>query len=966
MGWWRRWRADLARPESPTSGRELGFLTLSAAAIIGLAQLSDPGSPADLLLLVPAFAAFLLRGLRPPDAGRGVRRPRAGAGGAGRGRGRRPGGRVLPGRDDGALHVVAPRLGHPGRADRRGGGRRRRWWWRTWLAPEAGINWTPWAVANVFTFALGRLLGRQQALIEQLERPGRRWPNRPWPRSGAASPGSCTTWPATPWPPCCSTSPAPGTCCAATSTRPSGRCATPRTVGRSSLDQIRATVAALRTDERGTDPALAGSADLAELVEEYRRAGLVIDARRRRRRRRRPRRARSAPPCTASPARRWPTWPATPRRTRSSSPSTSSTARSACWSSTAAGPGAAPDPGAGHFGLVGMRERARALGGELDGGPDARRLAGRRPPPGLARPGRGPARSAGPGMIRVLHRRRPGGRPGRRGPHPRARRRVRGGGRVRRRRRGRGGGRRPPARRRAHGRAHAAGRRRDRHPPPPRGRRADRARRCWSSPRSTTTTCCGARSTPGPPGSCSRTPRPRTSSPPPGPWPAARPGSTPRWPRGCSRRSGAGTCGPALAEAARVDELTEREHDVLRHMARGATNTEIAPALYRQRGDGEDPRGVDLRQARRARPGRGHRVRLRPRDRRTPPRDGVQASARGPMRPRGRGAHAWGHAHQHRAHRPRRPRSAPPATDGRSSQVRGLEKRYGATAVLHGVSFAVRGGELFGLLGTNGAGKTTTVEILQGLRRADGGSVAVLGLDPGRAGDRLRRRIGAQLQDAALPDRMRVGRGAAPVRLAPPRPPARSTSWPTSGSSAALRRRPFAALSGGERQRLFVALALVGRPQVVFLDELTQNLDPVGRRQTWDVVRRDPRRGTTVVLVTHDVEEAERLCDRVVVSHRGRVVAEGTPASIVDGARRRAPRSRFTDADLDVRPLRSPARRRPRSSATGPRSRSRHRTGAGPRRRPPGRRSAGPPPTSASTAPRSRTASSPSPRRTPS
>ena len=235
-------------------------------------------------------------------------------------------------------------------------------------------------------------------------------------------------------------------------------------------------------------------------------------------------------------------------------------------------------------------------------------------------------------------------------------------------------------------------------------------------------------------------------------------------------------------------------------------------------------------------------------------------------------------------------------------QVDGLSKRYGDLAVVDGVSFEVHRGELFGLLGTNGAGKTTTVEILQGLRRASGGSVEVLGLDPDAAGDRLRRRIGSQLQDAALPARMRVGEA---LRLfaslhPDPRPlDELAKEW----NLGELLGRPFAALSGGERQRLFVALALVGRPEVVFLDELTQNLDPTARRQTWDVVRRVRDRGTTVVLVTHDVEEAERLCDRVVVMHRGRVVADGSPTTIVE-ALGGAATVRFTDADLDVRPLR--------------------------------------------------------------
>ena len=234
-------------------------------------------------------------------------------------------------------------------------------------------------------------------------------------------------------------------------------------------------------------------------------------------------------------------------------------------------------------------------------------------------------------------------------------------------------------------------------------------------------------------------------------------------------------------------------------------------------------------------------------------------------------------------------------------EVDELGKRYGSTEVLRGVSFTVRRGELFGLLGTNGAGKTTTVEILQGLRRADSGAASVLGLDPATSGDRLRRRIGAQLQDAALPDKLRVGEA---LRLfaslhASPRPLGElAEEW----DLARLWGRPFGALSGGERQRLFVALALVGRPELVFLDELTQNLDPVGRRYTWDVIRRVRDGGTTVVLVTHDVEEAERLCDRIVVMDHGRVVADGTPAAIVDELGGAAT-VRFTDAELDVRTL---------------------------------------------------------------
>ena len=244
----------------------------------------------------------------------------------------------------------------------------------------------------------------------------------------------------------------------------------------------------------------------------------------------------------------------------------------------------------------------------------------------------------------------------------------------------------------------------------------------------------------------------------------------------------------------------------------------------------------------------------------------------------------------------------PPTSLDTVVDVTELRRSYGPSEALRGVSFSVWPGELFGLLGTNGAGKTTCVEILQGLRQASSGTVSVLGLDPSTSGDRLRRRIGSQLQDAALPDRMRVGEALQLFSSLHPDPQPLdelAEEW----QLQELWRRPFGALSGGERQRLFVALALVGRPELVFLDELTQNLDPVGRRHIWEVVRRVRAAGTTVVLVTHDVEEAERLCDRIVVLDRGRVVAEGPPAAIVEDLGGRS-RVRFTDGELDVRPLR--------------------------------------------------------------
>jgi ABC-2 type transport system ATP-binding protein len=208
-----------------------------------------------------------------------------------------------------------------------------------------------------------------------------------------------------------------------------------------------------------------------------------------------------------------------------------------------------------------------------------------------------------------------------------------------------------------------------------------------------------------------------------------------------------------------------------------------------------------------------------------------------------------------------------------------LQKRYGETAAVDDVTFDVRRGEIFGILGPNGAGKTTTVEILQGLRHRDGGQLEVLGLDPSRHAEKLRRRIGSQLQSSALPERLRVGEA---VRLF-----ARIHKGPTDVDSVLsewglrdLRRRAYATLSGGQQQRLFLALALLGRPEIVFLDELTTGLDPTSRRATWNLVRQVRDRGATVVLVTHFMEEAEALCDRVAVVDRGRVVALDTPGAL--------------------------------------------------------------------------------------
>ena len=213
-------------------------------------------------------------------------------------------------------------------------------------------------------------------------------------------------------------------------------------------------------------------------------------------------------------------------------------------------------------------------------------------------------------------------------------------------------------------------------------------------------------------------------------------------------------------------------------------------------------------------------------------------------------------------------------------EVEHLTKAYGPLVAVDDVSFHVGRGEIFGILGRNGAGKTTTVEILQGLRRPDGGRLRVLGLDPTRDTARLRRRIGSQLQDSALPDRIKV-REALDLFASTARAPVDRRRVLEEWGLASRARASFASLSGGERQRLFVALALMHQPEVVFLDELTQGLDPAARRVAWELIKEIRDRGTTVVLVTHFMDEAEQLSDRIAVIDRGRVKALDTPQGLV-------------------------------------------------------------------------------------
>jgi len=213
-------------------------------------------------------------------------------------------------------------------------------------------------------------------------------------------------------------------------------------------------------------------------------------------------------------------------------------------------------------------------------------------------------------------------------------------------------------------------------------------------------------------------------------------------------------------------------------------------------------------------------------------------------------------------------------------EISNLRKAYGDTVAVSDVSFTVDSGEIFGILGPNGAGKTTTVELLSGLRRHDGGAVRVLGKDPDRDGAALRELVGVQLQESELPERILV-REALELYSSFYRAPADWRELLDVLGLSARRNARFGTLSGGQKQRLSIALALVGDPQVAVLDELTTGLDPAARRETWALIESVRNRGVTVVLVTHFMDEAERLCDRVAVIDGGRTVAVDTPAALV-------------------------------------------------------------------------------------
>jgi ABC-2 type transport system ATP-binding protein len=214
-------------------------------------------------------------------------------------------------------------------------------------------------------------------------------------------------------------------------------------------------------------------------------------------------------------------------------------------------------------------------------------------------------------------------------------------------------------------------------------------------------------------------------------------------------------------------------------------------------------------------------------------------------------------------------------------EVRNLRKTYGKKVAVADVSFAVAPGEIFGILGPNGSGKSTAVECIVGLRDADGGHIRVLGIDPQTHPELVREHVGVQFQEAGLHDKITVDE-ALTLFASFYDTPADVDDLLNVLDLQDKRDAQFRSLSGGQKQRVSIALALVGNPKVAILDELTTGLDPQARRTTWEVVRRERDTGATVLLVTHFMEEAERLCDRLIIIDRGHVLAEGSPEDLIN------------------------------------------------------------------------------------
>ncbi|MCX4548065.1 ABC transporter ATP-binding protein [Streptomyces sp. NBC_01387] len=235
-------------------------------------------------------------------------------------------------------------------------------------------------------------------------------------------------------------------------------------------------------------------------------------------------------------------------------------------------------------------------------------------------------------------------------------------------------------------------------------------------------------------------------------------------------------------------------------------------------------------------------------------------------------------------------------------EVNGLRKAYGAQPAVDGVSFAVEVGEIFGILGPNGAGKTTTVECVVGLRVPDAGAVRVAGFDPVADHDRVTKILGAQLQESELQPKITVREALELYSSFYAHPADWRPLAERLGLEAKLDDR-FAKLSGGQKQRLSIALALIGNPRVVVLDELTTGLDPRARRDTWKLIEDVRDSGVTVLLVTHFMEEAQRLCDRIAVIDKGRVVALDTPAGLIRRSSSSTVMTFTPSSPLDVREL---------------------------------------------------------------
>ena len=211
--------------------------------------------------------------------------------------------------------------------------------------------------------------------------------------------------------------------------------------------------------------------------------------------------------------------------------------------------------------------------------------------------------------------------------------------------------------------------------------------------------------------------------------------------------------------------------------------------------------------------------------------------------------------------------------------VQHLVKRYGGFVAVNDISFSITQGEIFGIIGPNGAGKTTTVECISGLRVPDSGSISVFGLSPRKDRNEIRKFVGVQLQESALPPRLKVGEAVNLFASFYPNPLDPDDLLESLGIKK-IKNSFFKKLSGGQKQRLSIALALVGNPKLAILDELTTGLDPEARRETWDLIEGIRERGVTVILVTHFMDEAERLCDRLALINRGMLRALDTPEAI--------------------------------------------------------------------------------------